>query len=129
VWSSGPNVSRGWGLVVFGAAVLTAVVVAVAPVVSTSTCSATSPGPAQCSSGSETLLANEGAGVLGILAVPALVALVPLLVPSRRAAKASAVVLTAAVFVASASVGVFFVPTLVLAWAAVVAGRRAGQLA
>jgi hypothetical protein len=73
------------------------------------------------------LLSNEGASVLGVLAVPALVALVPLLVRSRWAAKMAAVALTAAALVASASVGIFLMPTVVLAWVALVATRRNGE--
>lgn len=126
---SDPALSRWWGSIMFATAVLTAAVVAVAPVVATSSCSTSSAGATRCSSNTLSLLANEGASVLGVLAVPALIALVPLLVPSRRSAKMTAVALTAASLVGSASVGLFFVPTVVLAWIAVVVTRRRDELA
>jgi hypothetical protein len=119
--------SRRWSFVVFAAAVLTAAVVAVAPVVATSTCATSSAGTTRCSSSNVSLLANEGARLLGVLAVPALVALVSLLVPSRRSATLTAVALTTAALVASASVGIYLIPTAVLAWVAVVATRRNGE--
>jgi hypothetical protein len=124
----GPVVaSRRWNLVVFVAAVLTGVVVAVAPIVATSTCATSSVGTTRCWSSNVSLVSNEGAGVLGVLAVPALVALVPLLVPSRRSVTMTAVALTGAALVASASVGIFLIPTAALAWIAVVATRRIGK--
>lgn len=70
---------------------------------------------------------QQGAGVLGVLAVPALVALVPLLVRSKRSVTLTAVALTGAAIVASASVGIFLIPTVALAWVAVVATRRSGE--
>jgi hypothetical protein len=73
------------------------------------------------------LVGNEGAGVLGVLAVPALVALIPLLVPSRRSVTMTAVALTGVALVSSASVGIFLIPTVALAWVGVVATRRSGE--
>ena len=126
----GPVVaSRRWNLVVFVAAVLTGVVVAVAPIVATSTCATSSVGTTRCWSSNVSLVSNEGAGVLGVLAVPALVALVPLLFRSKQSTRMTAVALTAAALVASASVGIFLIPTVILAWVAVVATRRYGPSA
>jgi hypothetical protein len=119
--------ARGWNLVVFASAVLTGVVIAVAPIVSTSTCATSEAGTTRCSSSDVSLLSNEGIGVLGVLAVPALVALVPLVVPSRRSAKVTASVLTAVALLASMSIGIFLIPTVVLAWVAVVATRQDGR--
>lgn len=113
----------------FAAAVLTGAVVAVAPVATMVTCVELSAGATRCSSSNVSLLTNEGASVLGVLAVPALVALVPLLVRSKRSARMTAVALTAAALVASASIGIFLIPTVVLAWVAVVATRRNGESA
>ena len=120
--------SRKWSFLVFAVAVLTAAVVAFAPVVATSSCGTSSVGPTRCSSSNVSLVANEGAGVLGVLAVPALIALVPLVVQSRRSAKVTAVALSAAALVAAASVGIFLLPTVVLAWIAVAATRRGNEL-
>ena len=117
---------RRWSLVVFVAAVITGVVVAVAPIVTTSTCATSSPGTTRCWSSNVSLVSNEGAGVLGVLAVPALVALVPLLVGSKRSVTMTAVALSGVALVASASVGLFLIPTVALAWVAVVATRRSG---
>lgn len=64
------------------------------------------------------MLDGEGAGVLAALAVPAIVAVVAVVVPSRRSARWTAIALTTAAFLAIASVGIFFVPTVVLAWVA-----------
>ena len=63
------------------------------------------------------------AGVLAALAVPATVAEPAVLAPSRRAARWTAIALTAAALLAIASVGLFFVPTVALAW---VAARQPG---
>lgn len=91
-------------------------------------------------SSSATLVEAVGwAGALVTL-VPAVLLLVPLLVPERlrSAARVGAgVVLTAFVLLGIATIGAFFVPTLVLAWAAVLApgtceasesGRRAWRV-
>jgi hypothetical protein len=72
-----------------------------------------------------TLLASEGPGVILALAVPLLVCAVPLLAPARyrrAAAWGSAATLALGVVVSLLSVGVFFVPSVVLL--AVGAGRR-----
>jgi hypothetical protein len=116
--------ARGWNLVVFASALLTGVGVALAPTVSTYSCYTSEAETARCWSSSVSLFSNEGVGVLGVLAVPALVALVPLVLRSRRAAMVTAAMLTVAALVASASVGIFFIPTVVLAWVAVVATPR-----
>jgi len=70
--------------VVLVAALTTGAVLAFAPVIATESCVASSLGTVNCSSGHVSLLANEGAGVLVVLALPALVAVLPVIVPSRR---------------------------------------------
>ena len=68
--------------------------------------------------------ATEGAGVILPLAVPVLVCLVPLLVPARHrraAAWGSAAILAAGVVISVLSIGVFFLPSVILL--AVGAGR------
>jgi hypothetical protein len=102
---------------VFVVASATGAVLAFAPGVSTESCVA-GPGGSACTSGSRSLVDSEGAGVLAVLAVPAIVALVAVVVPSRRTARWTAIALTAAAVVGIASVGMFFVPTVVLAWVA-----------
>jgi hypothetical protein len=112
---------------VFVVALATGALLAFAPVVSTESCIARSVGGSVCTSGSRSLLDGEGAGVLAALSVPALVAAVAVIVPSRRSARWTAIALTGATFLAIASVGIFFVPTVALAW---VAARqsRSGQV-
>jgi hypothetical protein len=109
--------ARKWAALVFVAALATGALVAFAPVVSTESCVA-GPGGSACTSGSTSLLDSEGAGVLAALAVPATVAIVAVVVPSRRSARWTAIALTVAAVLAIASVGIFFVPTVVLAWVA-----------
>jgi hypothetical protein len=106
---------RKWPGLVVVVALATGAVLAFAPVVSTESCVADS-GGSVCSSGSTSLLDGEGAGVLAALGVPAIVAAVGVIVPSRRVARWTAIALTVAACLAIASVGIFFVPTVALAW-------------
>ena len=67
--------------------------------------------------------------MLVVLAVPALLALVPLVARTQRSTLVAAGVLTFATLLGMASVGMYFVPTVVLAWVAVVAsGEVDGEL-
>jgi hypothetical protein len=102
---------------VFVVALATGVVVAFAPVVATESCVADAGGSA-CTSRSTSLLDGEGAGVLPVLAVPAIVAMAAVVLPSRRSARWTAIALSVAALLGIASVGVFFVPTVALAWVA-----------
>ena len=115
-----------WRLLTLGGAVATGAVLAVVPVVATSSCTATSSGPTSCTSGQQSLLRSEGIGVLVALAIPALLALVPVVLQSFRATLLSAGALTLAALLAAASIGIFFIPTVGLAWAAVGASRPSG---
>lgn len=108
---------RRWAGFVFVVGLATGAVLAFAPVVSTESC-VTGPGGSACTSGSRSLLDGEGAGVLAVLAVPAIVAGAAVVVPSRRSARWSAIGLTVAALLGIASVGIFFVPTVALAWVA-----------
>lgn len=115
-----------WSRLAFAAALVTGAVLAFIPAVSTSSCSASSDGPMICSTVKESLLAQEGGGILFVLAAPAIIALVPVLLPWRPVAMAAAGVLTAATLISIASVGMFLLPTVAMAWFAVTAsGERA----
>jgi hypothetical protein len=75
------------------------------------------------------LIASEGTSVLIVLVVPAIIALVPVLLRHRPAAQpariAAAVLMGIGVFLALMSVGIFYVPALVaLIVAAATGGRR-----
>jgi hypothetical protein len=62
--------------------------------------------------------------VLFILAVPALVALLSVIVASEWSTIVTAASLTGVTALALMSVGIFFAPTVALAWVAVTASRR-----
>lgn len=78
-----------------------------------------------CTSSQESLLANEGTAVLLVLAVPALLALVPVVARTQRSTLVAAAGLTLATLFGLASIGIFFIPTVVLAWLAVGASGEA----
>lgn len=104
----------------------TGAALAFAPIITSSSCSTTSTGFSTCTSSQESLLANEGGWVLLVLAVPALVALGAVIARTRRATLVAAGMLSVATVLSLASVGVFLIPTVALAWAAVGASQRAG---
>lgn len=67
--------------------------------------------------------------MLLILAVPALLALVPVVARTQRSTLVGAGALTLAALLGMASVGMFFIPTVVLAWVAVgTSGEGDGNL-
>ncbi|MCP5027006.1 MAG: hypothetical protein GY929_12050 [Actinomycetia bacterium] len=115
-----------WSRVAFGVALLTGLLLAFAPLASTSVCEATPSGAEVCSSSRKSLAQDEGVGVAAVLFVPGLVTLVPVLRPSARSRVGAAVLLTVAAVVALASVGILLVPTLAVAWLAVAAERSVG---
>ena len=115
---------RIWPALVLVVALATGALLAFAPVVSTESC-VSDPGGSVCTSGSRSLLAGEGGGVLAVLCVPALVAAAAVIAPSRRVTRCTAIALTAATLLGIASVGLFFLPTVTLAWAAASFGRPA----
>lgn len=117
---------QAWRVVTFGTALVTGAAVAFAPIISSSSCSTTSTGISTCTSSQESLLANEGGSVLLVLAAPALVALIAVVARTPRATVVTAGLLTAATLVGLASVGIFLIPTVVVAWIAVSASRRSG---
>lgn len=119
--------AQNWRLVTLATAALTGAVVAFAPLMSTSSCSTTSAGASSCTSSQESLVSIEGGAVLFILAVPALIALLPLFVPSDRSTLVAAAALTAVTLLGLMSVGLFFVPTVALAWVAVSASKRSSD--
>jgi hypothetical protein len=125
----GAVTARRWSLLAVAAAVLTGVAVAFGPMVATSGCSALSTGTVRCASGTTSLFADQGAGILGIVAIPVVVTLVPLLLPSRWTVTGAAVLLSVAAFIGSASVGIFLIPTVILAWLAVRATNHEGRAA
>ncbi len=110
-----------------GVAALTALVAGFAPIVTTSSCQATPLAPMRCTSSTTSLVSHEGLGVLGVLAVPVVVALLPVLFRSPRWTTVTAALLTPAALVVAASVGIFLLPTVALAWVAVASSHRAAS--
>lgn len=107
---------RPWPLVTLGVAVATGALLAFAPVVTTSSCSMTAPGASTCATTAKSLLATEGSGVLPLLAVPSFLAAVPVLARGQKWALTSALLLSLAALLAIASIGIYLLPTVVLAW-------------
>lgn len=121
--STSPTASRWLPLAVLVVALATSAAVAVGPIVSTETCSTDGFGRTTCAGGSEALVANEGASVLVVLAVPVLVALVGAVRPTPRTAATVAALLLAGCLLAGFSIGLFYVPTALVALAAAAAAR------
>lgn len=115
--------ARRWSRLTLAAALATGAMLALAPITSTESCETSSDGPSLCTSRQESLLAHEGAGILLVLAVPAIIAAVAVVAPRRRGRMAAAIVLTAAMVVGLMSVGIFLIPTVLLAWRAATAGQ------
>jgi hypothetical protein len=129
--SSGPKRVRSradtFQLSALGFAVLASLVLLVLPVYSSSTVSSET-GGAEVRNTS-TLLEVQGAGVLGILAVPIVLTLLPYLIrsPSRARAQltiACTVLLGLGALLALASIGFFYLPALVCSVAASTAALR-----
>ena len=103
----------------------TGAVLTVLPIYSTASCGAVAGSPETCTTGSESALEHEGASVLVVLAVPVLVSAMPLVYSRRGVAIAAAVFLSALVVLGGFSIGLFYLPALVLAWlAAAASGGR-----
>lgn len=116
--------AQRWRWLTLGAAVATGAALAFAPIVSTSSCSATSTGVSSCTSSHESIVANEGSTVLLVLLLPAMMALVPVVVRTRRSTIMGAALLTVSALLALASIGMLYIPTVALAWVAVGASRH-----
>jgi hypothetical protein len=118
--------AQAWRVTTLATASATGAALAFAPIISTSSCSTTSTGVSTCTSSQESLIANEGGSVLLVLAIPALVALIAVVARTPRATVVTAGLLTAAALVSLASIGIFLIPAVVVAWTAVSASRLTG---
>ena len=96
------------------------VALCVVPTVSTSSSSSVPGGPDVVTESSRSLLAQQGPSLLLVLAVPLLLALLPVLL-GARARVPSAVVLAVLVVLTGFSVGLWFLPALLLAAVAALA--------
>jgi hypothetical protein len=109
---------RRWSWLTFVAAAITSGVVAFAPTGSSVSCIATPTTAPVCTSSHESLLAHDGASVLTILAVPVVAALLLVVAKRRPGRFAVAIALTVMMLLGAMTIGVFFIPTVVLAWIA-----------
>ena len=111
-----------WSRVTFLSTLATSAVLTLAPIYSTASCESVDGGPEICTTGRESLIENEGLGAVAFLAVPVLLAAVPVVFPRRAAAVGVAVVLSALTLLGAASIGLFFAPAAVLSWLTVASG-------
>ena len=111
-----------WGWLTLLTALVTGAVLSFLPLVSSmSSCESVTGGTAMCKTGSESLFQSEGLGVLAVLAVPVFVAAVGVVFPRRAVAVTLAVLLTVLTLLGAVSIGLFYLPTTVVAWLAVAA--------
>ncbi|MCQ3806090.1 MAG: hypothetical protein OXB92_02560 [Acidimicrobiaceae bacterium] len=110
-----------WVWLTLLAALVTGVVLSLLPISSTASCQAFAGGTETCTTGRESLLQSQGLAALAVLAVPVFVAAVGIVFPRRGAVVTSAVLLTVLTLLGAASIGVFYLPTTVVAWIAVAA--------
>ena len=103
-------------------ALATAALVALLAGGTTSSCVTVASGATSCTSSSRSLLEEEGAGILGVLLVPAVIALVGVARPTERVLAVVAAAIGVCCVLGILSVGLFYVPTLV---AAALAAARA----
>jgi hypothetical protein len=110
-----------WSRRVLGLAVATVLILAFAPLGQSETCYDGGGDGSGCTSSRYSLFTHEGAWILVIGLVPVLIAAAPAVHPARWLVTTTAVVLTVLMMIGSASIGLLFIPTVVLAWIAVVA--------
>jgi hypothetical protein len=96
-------------------AVATAALLAFLPT-SSQSCTATSDTPEVCTTEHDTLYGTEGPTVLIPLGIPVAAALLPVASRRRGAALAAAVVINLLAVAGMMTIGLFFFPTVLLAW-------------
>jgi hypothetical protein len=116
---------RQWSVLAFAVGLATGVVLAVAPLSQSSSCVGGVDQAASCTSSRQSLLDEEGSSVLFVLALPMLIMAVPVAMRSRRIALAAAIAITILTVLGAMSIGVFVLPTAVLAWMAVASAGKA----
>lgn len=107
--------SRRWSTIALAVAVATALVAGFVPLGSSETCDSAG----ACTFERVSIIGDEGIAMLLILLAPALVALVPVVLPFQWLRIATGVLLPLMMLLAMASVGMFLLPTMVIAWVAV----------
>ena len=114
--------ARRWSRFTLLSVFATSAVLTLAPIYATASCESVDNGPEVCTTGRESLIEHEGSGAVAILAIPVLLAAVPVVFPKRAAAIAVAVVLSTVTLLGAASIGLFFLPAAALSWIAVSSG-------
>ena len=115
--------ARRWSRVTLLSTFATSAVLVLAPIYSTASCESVNDGPEVCTTGRESLIEHEGIGAVAILAVPVVLAALPVVFPRRFVAISVAVVLSALTLLGAASIGLFFLPAAVLSWLTVASQR------
>jgi hypothetical protein len=105
-------------LLTFVVAVATGLILAFGSTGSSETCTASDRGPSVCTSESRSLVEENGANVLLVLSVPAVLAAVGVARPTERVLMVVAAALSIAIVPALLTVGLFYVPTALTAWVA-----------
>lgn len=115
-------------IVTFAVALATAVVLTVIPSYSGESCSTSDVGQVVCEQSNETLVEHEGTSVVFVLLVPAAIAALGVVRPSRMVLQGIAIALTVCVVLGAASIGIFYVPTVVAAFVAALRSPSARQV-
>ena len=116
--------ARRWSRFTLLSTFATSAVLILAPIYATASCGSVDSGPEICTTGRESLIEHEGIGAVGILAVPVVLAAVPVVFPRRFVAISVAVVLSALTLLGAASIGLFFLPATALSWITVANSSR-----
>lgn len=119
--------ARRWSRFTLLSVFATSAVLTLAPIYATASCESVDDGPEICTTGRESLVENEGIGAVAILAIPVVLAAVPVVFPRRAAAIAVAVVLSVLTLLGAASIGLFFLPAAALSWIAVTSGSARAE--
>ena len=118
--------ARRWSRFTLLSVFATSAVLTLAPIYATESCESVDGGAEVCTTGRGSLIEHEGSGAAAVLAIPVLLAAVPVVLPRRAVAIAVAAVLSALTLLGAASIGLFFLPAAALSWIAVTSGSAKG---
>jgi hypothetical protein len=114
--------SRRPPLLTLAVALLTVVVLVFVPGYHSESCVTDAAGPVVCTSENTTLIEHEGTSVLLVLLVPAAIAAIGVARPTHGVLRGVAIALTVCIVLGAMSIGIYYVPTLLVAW--IVVRRR-----
>lgn len=110
-----------WSRVTFLSTLATSAVLIFVPLSSTASCESGAGGTEVCTTDRESLIESGGLGPVAVLAVPVVLAAMPIVFPRRFVAISVAVVLSALTLLGA---GLFFAPAAVLSWLTVANSSR-----